>query len=367
MFKKNFAIQTIVFICLKNIIQTVEVFNVGTRNVVNPTTTNSEEQNSNTASSSNSSTLENEIYVIDGSDDTINEQNIAKICEENKYCGLYNLKYSCYANCILQSLIHIKRFREKIAECKEGEMILLLNEAIQEMQKNKIYNPKNLLDHIIKNYNILQDIHEFYLEFFAELTENKKGDTKISELDNLITGTTKETSKNEEGQIFERLNNFKNIFLPISTSDGAIIDNLEESLAQEFTNDGKSKKEIKKAPEILFLLINRFVFDKEKKKLKKYNGLFKFPKEIDFSPYCVDTTIENTYKLHSVIVHKGNSTFGHYYCNILIDGKWYEFNDYKNKMIGEKDAIEEQFGGHKEATNEMKNHSAYYLVYVKKN
>ncbi|WUR04026.1 ubiquitin carboxyl-terminal hydrolase [Vairimorpha necatrix] len=366
MLKKFFLIQTIVFICLDNIVQTVKVCKTKKKNVDKWFPSNPEKQNLNADSSSHSYILENESNVIDRLDDTTNEQNSGKQYEENEHCGLKNLGLTCYANSLLQSLFHIKRFRDKINEFEKGEMMLSLKKLFQEMQKNKIYEPKDLLDHIIKDFYTFEDINEFHLQFFDKLMENKEEATKISELDNLITGTTKETTKNEEGESIERRDDFKNIFLPTSKIDGTFIDNLEESLAQEFSKDGTVKKEIEKAPEILFLLINRFVC-KENYTIEKYDGLFKFSKEIDISPYCVDKTIENTYKLHSVIVHLGYSTWGHYFCNILIDGKWYLFNDDKMGVIEENDAIEEQFGCSTENPNEMKKYSAYYLVYVKKN
>ncbi|WUR04921.1 ubiquitin carboxyl-terminal hydrolase 7 [Vairimorpha necatrix] len=285
--------------------------------------------------------------------------------KNNTYCGLKNLGATCYFNSFIQTIFHITEFRKKIYECRPFGIIKHLQNLFYSMENEKVSNPEDLARLIIDNVRIHEDINEFSLKFFDVLSNETNNKTIYEALD-LLTGTIKETRMENDKQVSENSYPFKNIFLPISNSDGTIIDNLQESLIAEFTNDNKSKKEIEKAPEILFLLINRFIVDKKRKSFEKYNGLFKYPLELDISSFCVDKTTKKIYRLHSVILHKGGVAGGHYVCNILIDGVWYNFNDEIVTVINEEEATKRNFGGPGENSEEIGNFTAYYLIYVKK-
>ena len=62
---------------------------------------------------------------------------------------------------------------------------------------------------------------------------------------------------------------------------------------------------------------------------------------------------EEEYFLYGVVVHKGTSLKnGHYVCNILSEGVWYEYNDHHVKKISKSTLLEQE---------------AYILFYRKKN
>lgn len=65
------------------------------------------------------------------------------------------------------------------------------------------------------------------------------------------------------------------------------------------------------------------------------------------------------YHLHSICVHDGNASSGHYYTFIYDRFKksWWRFNDIKVSEVSEEDVFKESEGGHSWQT-------AYWLVYV---
>ena len=81
------------------------------------------------------------------------------------------------------------------------------------------------------------------------------------------------------------------------------------------------------------------------------NSHYKFYDELDldykdraFLSENSDRTVENKYRLHSVLVHSGGPHGGHYYAFIKSDGKWYKFDDELVKEETEERAITVQFG-----------------------
>ncbi|KAH7815910.1 putative phosphoinositide 3kinase family, accessory domain [Monocercomonoides exilis] len=93
---------------------------------------------------------------------------------------------------------------------------------------------------------------------------------------------------------------------------------------------------------------------------------------------------DNVYVLHSVLVHSGGMTGGHYYAYIQpkCDGKWFCFDDEWVRETTEEEAVEDNYGGTEYVANHKYSNfllhsesdvqkvtkiaSAYMLVYVKK-
>ena len=65
------------------------------------------------------------------------------------------------------------------------------------------------------------------------------------------------------------------------------------------------------------------------------------------------------YQLHSICVHDGNATTGHYYTYIYdhCQNQWRKYNDIKVTEVSEEDVFKASEGGHSWST-------AYWLVYV---
>ncbi|KAL3367030.1 hypothetical protein AABB24_011632 [Solanum stoloniferum] len=100
----------------------------------------------------------------------------------------------------------------------------------------------------------------------------------------------------------------------------------------------------------------------------KINDRYEFPLQLDLDrengKYLsseADRTVRNLYTLHSVLVHGGSVTGGHYYAFIrpTLSNQWYKFDDERVTKVDAKRALEEQYGG------QGKNSNAYLLVYIR--
>jgi len=139
---------------------------------------------------------------------------------------------------------------------------------------------------------------------------------------------------------------------------------------------------IKRMPNILFLVLNRFEFDFDTMQKIKVNDYCEFPMELDMSPYSqqelakqdlikqmeeknlsIDDLNEDQlhilkkkipenyykYKLKGIVVHYGTAEQGHYYAFIQdrenTNEGWFEFNDTLVKEFDPSEIPEETFGG----------------------
>ena len=75
--------------------------------------------------------------------------------------------------------------------------------------------------------------------------------------------------------------------------------------------------------------------------------------------YAIKEMQKMPYDLHSICVHDGNATSGHYYTYIFdhCQKKWRKYNDIKVTDVTEEDVFKESLGGNSWKT-------AYWLVYV---
>ena len=139
---------------------------------------------------------------------------------------------------------------------------------------------------------------------------------------------------------------------------------------------------IKRMPNILNLVLNRFEFDFDTMQKIKVNDYCEFPLELDMSPYSqqelakqdlikqmeeknlsIDDLNEDQlhilkkkipedyykYKLKGIVVHYGTADQGHYYSFIQDreskNSGWFEFNDTIVKEFDPSEIPEETFGG----------------------
>lgn len=104
--------------------------------------------------------------------------------------------------------------------------------------------------------------------------------------------------------------------------------------------------------------------------LKSYNGqlsgqvdeMEKKVKELEAkikAAYAIKEMQKMPYDLHSICVHDGNATSGHYYTFIFdhCQKKWRKYNDIKVTEVSEEDVFKESLGGNSWKT-------AYWLVYM---
>jgi hypothetical protein len=97
----------------------------------------------------------------------------------------------------------------------------------------------------------------------------------------------------------------------------------------------------------------------------KINNYCELPKVIDMTSFYdgVEVDSDLTYELSGMIIHEGNSEFGHYYSIIKDDelNKWIKFNDEQILEFDEEKLEEEAFG--KEENGPVDAPSAYVVFY----
>lgn len=133
-------------------------------------------------------------------------------------------------------------------------------------------------------------------------------------------------------------------------------------------------------PEVLHLQLKRFQYDFQRDAMTKLNDRYEFPETFDASPYLADDADRSEpyiYRLHSVLIHSGDLTSGHYYAYIKPekDGWFYKYDDDKVAKATKREVWEESFGGEyldakgaailRKAQPIMKQNSAYMLVYIR--
>jgi len=168
------------------------------------------------------------------------------------------------------------------------------------------------------------------------------------------------------------------------------LDNDDKYFAEGYGKQ-KAKKGIKflQCPNILILQLKRFEYNQKKEAMIKINEFFEFYEEINLQKYMYknnlnnnlnnDPNNENTYSLHSVVVHKGSPNSGHYYAYIkpTTEDDWFQFNDEIVKPADKYEVFENNFGGTNKyfklkprgdisETNYSFESNAYVLVYIKK-
>ena len=315
----------------------------------------------------------------------------------NSLIGFNNIGNSCYANSIMQLLLHSEIFlnnlENNIGEIKEQyksisysiHLILLdiidastkgvkyidifsflylfglghksysgyiqhdaqeflrilLNDISSEMNQNK--KNRNYTEIIYTN---LKDKIQSEKEF--EKFSNSKEKSFITELFNSVILTKHLCKCNEETYSFNNIIEYpltipKNINL-IELSELLDIYFQEEIVefvnrCQRCKNIEYHKKElfITKLPKILIISLQRLNFREN----TKNECIINFSEKLDLSKY-IDNDFKNNqtaeYNLLGFINHIGTLNFGHYYSYIKLENKtiWYKFDDSKVNRIGDK-------------------------------
>ncbi|PAV76175.1 hypothetical protein WR25_06156 isoform A [Diploscapter pachys] len=128
-------------------------------------------------------------------------------------------------------------------------------------------------------------------------------------------------------------------------------------------------------PPILHLHLLRYQYDSHLNKNSKINNRFPFPDRLDLNEFMDASDSDSVpanyiYVLHSVLVHIGRGSGGHYVAYInnqpmaLVQGKtskWYKFDDSTVSKSDAKTAVEGNFG----EENSESSANAYMLAYIR--
>ncbi|KAH7649926.1 ubiquitin carboxyl terminal hydrolase domain that is fused to a MATH domain [Cryptosporidium bovis] len=198
-----------------------------------------------------------------------------------------------------------------------------------------------------------------------------------------------------------RRENFYDIQIDVE-GVGSLEEGLEKFIQEEILDgenmyeaEGYGKQRARKGvrfqrfPPVVQFHLKRFQFNIQSMDMIKLNDHFAFPERLDLANYINDSNKDKngdknsneTYILHTVVIHQGDVHSGHYYAYIRPnpDSNWYRFDDEKVTLVSSASAIEDNFGGFEydvwdylgnpdcEIPKRLKTHSAYILVYIKEN
>ncbi|OII76881.1 ubiquitin carboxyl-terminal hydrolase family protein [Cryptosporidium andersoni] len=166
-------------------------------------------------------------------------------------------------------------------------------------------------------------------------------------------------------------------------------DNLYEA---EGFGKQRAKKGVRfqRFPPVIQFHLKRFQFNLQSMDMVKLNDYFAFPEVLDLSNYIqrgnevsnrnISSKDKDLYVLHTVVIHQGDVHSGHYYAYIRPrpNMNWLRFDDEKVTVVSTSTAMEDNFGGYeydvwdylgnpdRDIPRRSKTHSAYILVYVKR-
>ncbi len=298
-----------------------------------------------------------------------------------KPCGIINYGNNCYLNSGLQILATCEKFVKELDKYKgsKSELISLLNDALNKILKDEIFDPrnfaiyfcnlnnqyieaqncsqtfirtilKNINDellklgdiHLIKEYNLFKTENEMEKQKYLQFIESNKYFPECMALQ-LFSGISKSHSYGK----CENCN--KNIFdysFSYFIDQNIYLDNIQKSCNFSkvlFDNIGnvndltmncpgcrkeivvKEKTKIIKLPEILIFTLERYK--------ERINNVWIEPdKTIDMNIYLDNSvSLTNTnYELFAINIRFGKTNdFGHEICQVKRNGEWYEINDIK--------------------------------------
>ena len=115
--------------------------------------------------------------------------------------------------------------------------------------------------------------------------------------------------------------------------EGEILDGENMYLCEKCKKKVKAEKKIsiKDLPKYFVFVLNRFEYDYDKMIRNKINNFCELPPTLDMTSYYDGVEVDSilTYDLSGMIIHEGNSEFGHYYSIIKDDeiNQWVKYNE----------------------------------------
>lgn len=264
--------------------------------------------------------------------------------EKTGMLGLRNLGATCYLNALLQMLYHMNAFRTAVyripVEGEELESSITL--ALQDVFRNLQVAPALAIGndtcvttkHLTKAFgwttseNFLQQDATELLKFLIDRLEQKMGPDAIKIL---FEGSTKnfircinvqmESSHEEAFQDIQLdVEGCDNIyqsmkkFVEVERLDG---ENQYDAGEEHGKQDAEKGTAFTKFPHILTIHLKRFAFSAHTMNYSKIHTKFAFPEILDMEKFLTRSPDSNPepsiYRLHSILIHRGDVGSGHYY------------------------------------------------------
>ncbi|CAH0482166.1 unnamed protein product [Peronospora belbahrii] len=304
--------------------------------------------------------------------------------EETGMVGLKNQGATCYLNSLLQTLFHLRAFRQMVYETPTAEedtnnsVSLALQRVFYRLQtQRKAVSTKELtrsfgwsaIDSFMQH-----DVQELYRILCDRLEEKMKHTRVDSAIPKLFEGKVRSFVQcvNVDFQSF-RDESFYDLQLDVKGCKDLMqsfrkyveVELLDGDNQYEAEGHGKqdAKKGIEFAtfPPVLNIQLKRFEYDATRDGMVKIHDRFEFPKRLVLDEFISDSDKKKTekstdkypryiYHLHSVLVHSGDVHGGHYYVfirpgkHIATSADWFRFDDEKITRVDEQIAIEGNFG-----------------------
>ncbi len=322
------------------------------------------------------------------------------------YVGLVNQGTTCYVNSMLQSLFTICEFRRAIFSINTLDSeVHTVPYALQ-----RVFYNLQCSDEPVSTVELLysfgwkkedlvvqHDIQEFKCflgDALDKIDVKLRGTLYQDVFHKLFVGRMVNFIKCKDIELTrEREETFSDIQLNVKGCH-----NIYESFAQyidceDLVGDNRYMTEhnglqraekglhFKYLPPVLQLHLKRFEYANIH--MLKINSEYSFPLRLELNPY-VDSDknappINYTYRLHSVVVHRGKPTSGHYFAHIYDAQKssWLKFNDSQVSLSTEDEAVRNNYGGQYKTVilNNEGTHifektksncsSAYMLIYIR--
>ncbi|ELP84232.1 hypothetical protein EIN_064670 [Entamoeba invadens IP1] len=299
------------------------------------------------------------------------------------YRGLSNSGSTCYVNSIIQQMFMIEEFRETLLRIRTDEgmkVTIALQKLFISLKggSQDYYSADTLIDAVEehKKRNDLKSHQHDACDFLVMLLdcledEMSKGNKQlIFPIFTLNMLNVTDSLDPEIQEHRETKEDFRLLPLPIQgrKNVGVCLTNLFKP--EIFRGDNKLKTDSGKyfaaskkykidyLPHYLFVQLNRF--DSFGVDVMKINDECDVPNELDLQSYLKENIKEDgMYDLEGVVVHMGNSEFGHYISYVLVDKKWMEFNDVRVMYSNPEIAMRNINGGYKDF-------GGYLLIYKKR-
>ena len=305
-----------------------------------------------------------------------------KFLQTNGRTGLKKYGQTCYLNSTLQMWFSLPPIRKLFINTNSNDkMFSKLHELFTNMMytNRKSTSTKSFVDNCVMfenvpfNPNEQQDAAEFMVSALDKCSNLEE----FKEIKNLVQWSIEHVTQGINGAEYQ--SSIKDDFFLFSLE---LSQNLEKSFknfmqpnyftknnqynAQELGKkiDAKRFSIIKHCPPIMFISLNRFRYQIEKRMREKLTQECNIPLELDMSQYTSESEQGNSkiYKLRAAIVHKGTATGGHYICYVKKEGRnklWLKCDESEVTVEKEEDFLNPACGKTQEATGYI---FAYSLI-----
>ena len=259
-----------------------------------------------------------------------------KCLQRNGRSGLKKYGQTCYLNSTLQMLFTLPRIRKMLINQDCGNtMLSKLHElfTIMKYTNKKSISTKNFVDNCVmfeNDYfspNEQQDAAEFLgtvLDKLCSFDEYKETIKALAQcqIENVTEGISTEYKSTNSDDVFllplELSKNLETSFYNLIQPNYLTKQNQYYAQHLGTKIDAKRFSRIKHCPPNLFITLNRFKYNLQKRMREKISTECAIPLELDISKYVTtDSNIQqNPYKLKAAIIHKGSAAAGHYICYV---------------------------------------------------